>query len=232
MTTRVFIHIVNGLKKWLSRLTRSSARLLFFFLSLLRRGLAAKLSCPTVPQSQSDIVEENLSICSSFLPSWLELAVEHLSPSDDPYTGASRPLRGGTTVPSSSGNNATIEAYTSTAETDGAHLHSVSSSHLSLHASAGQSASTGRSLTRPIAVSEIRQAWRTHDGPVHSRPVNVCSSMPDLRHRTLGTASVPSDVPSQASAMSEVIIQYPAPPISRLVADEIRQYHSRRYQAR
>jgi hypothetical protein len=160
MTTRIFVHIVNGLKEWLSRLTRSSVRLLFFFLSLLRRGLAAKLSGPTVPKSQGDIAEENLSICSSLLPSGLDATVEHPSPSDDPYTGAFRPLREGTTVPSS-GNN-------STAETDGAHLHSVSISHLSLHASAGQSASTGRSLTRSIAGSENRQAWRTHDGPVYS----------------------------------------------------------------
>lgn len=95
------------------------------------------------------------------------------------------------------------------------------------------SASTGPSLTRLIVA-------------IPSRPVSIHSSISG------GAASVPLDVPSQALAVSDPMIDshahfpaspgsserpgsgavmvYEGPPIGRLVADEIRQYHQ--YQRR
>ncbi|KAG1748246.1 uncharacterized protein EDB91DRAFT_1244960 [Suillus paluster] len=78
------------------------------------------------------------------------------------------------------------------------------------------STSIGRSLTRSIAGSESRQAaYRTHTGPVHSRPVSVHSS---IHHGSLNTVSVPLDSPAQVVPGSDLGIDhhvhYTAPPDS------------------
>lgn len=101
---------------------------------------------------------------------------------------------------------------------------------------------TGGSLTRSIAGSESRQAtYRTHKGPVHSRPVSVRGSLADRSP----VVAAPLDLPVHAVTApdpaighvhytappgnddepgSEVVILYDGPPIVGMVADDVRRY--------
>lgn len=141
-------HILNVLKKWLSRLARRSASLFFAILSFLHRfasghlklgdrKLITRFPSRALLRSQGDIEGEDVPICSSLLPPGLmglEAVGEPPSPSDDPYTGTHprhlRPLRKGTANPPLEANPTSTE-YPSTTETDGLHQGSMSSSHLS-----------------------------------------------------------------------------------------------------
>jgi hypothetical protein len=147
MTTSHFTHILNILKKWLSRLARRSASLFFVVLSSLHRfvtghlklghrKLIARFPGGVLSRSQEDLKGEGSPICPSLLPPGQmgrEAAEEPPSPSDNPYTGSHsphrRPLRKSTAIPP---NPATI-GHTSATEVDGLHQGSVSSLHLSLH---------------------------------------------------------------------------------------------------
>jgi hypothetical protein len=102
---------------------------------------------------------------------------------------------------------------------------------------------TGGSLTRSIAGSESRQAaYRTHKGPVHSRPVSVRSSLADRSP----VVSAPLDLPVHAVTAPdtaidghvhytappgsddgpgpEVVMLYDGPPIAGMVAEGVRRY--------
>ncbi|KAG2041263.1 hypothetical protein BDR03DRAFT_979675 [Suillus americanus] len=147
MTTGHFTHILNILKKWLSRLARRSASLFFVVLSSLHRFVAGHLKfgdrrlitrfpSGVLPRSQEGIGGEGSPICPSLLPPGQmgrEATEQPPSPSDDPYTGSHpRPLRKGTAIPPLDANPTTI-GYTSGTQTDGLHEGSVSSLHSSLN---------------------------------------------------------------------------------------------------
>jgi hypothetical protein len=263
--TQFLVYIINGLKKLLSRLACPSTRLLFFFLSLLRRG-SSKLGNRSVPTSHGDVAEENcnVSICPSLLPprpKGLDVTVD-LSYLDDPssYTTRprfSRPSCEGTTMTHLSGTNTTTKAYSSAAEIDGLHPGSMSSSHLSLQpgespvnntafqevpsqssspissslpvlheslrAHSRQQIYTNNShcVTTPLTpsmthpnpnVPDSRPACDSHSastGPPLTRPIAAAiPSRPVSIHSSIsgGAASVPLDVPSQALAVSNPII--------------------------
>ncbi|KAG1862805.1 hypothetical protein DFJ58DRAFT_725284 [Suillus subalutaceus] len=104
------------------------------------------------------------------------------------------------------------------------------------------------SLTRSIAGSEVRQAaYRTHTGPVYSRPISV-SSVVDVHHVHHGspnTGSIPLDSSAQAVPLSdhgfdhhvhytappgsnelpgqEVVMVYDGPPTCPIVTDNVRR---------
>lgn len=112
--------------------------------------------------------------------------------------------------------------------------------------------STSRSLARSVAGSESRQAaYRIHDpreGSVHSRPVSIRSSIADQSHH--GSPSMVSarvDLPGQAVPVSDTgidhhvhytapprdgsdeepgseVMLYDGPPITAMVANEVRRY--------
>jgi hypothetical protein len=107
------------------------------------------------------------------------------------------------------------------------------------------SVSTGRSLVRSIAASESRQAaYRTHEGPVKSRPVSIRGSVAGSHRGSPAIASTPLDLP-QALPGSDPIIDhhvhytappssggqpgsevmlYDGPPITAMVANDVRRY--------
>jgi hypothetical protein len=151
MTESHFTHILNILKKWLSRIARRSAsfKLFFLYLSSLRRfvedhlklgrrRLIARFPSRALWRSQDDLKGEGTSICPSLLPPGQmgrEAAEEPPSPSDNPYTGPHpRPLQRGTAIPPGPLDaNPTTIGHTSATETDGPHQGSVSSLRLSVH---------------------------------------------------------------------------------------------------
>ncbi|KAG2154249.1 uncharacterized protein EDB93DRAFT_191240 [Suillus bovinus] len=116
------------------------------------------------------------------------------------------------------------------------------------HASSSRvSVSTGRSFTRSIAGSEVRQAaYRTHTGPVHSRPISVCSIM-DGHHGSTNTISMPLDSSAHPVPVSDhgfdhsihyiappgsdeqlpgqdIVMVYDGPPLSSMVPDNVQRY--------
>ncbi|KAG2059668.1 hypothetical protein BDR06DRAFT_668604 [Suillus hirtellus] len=144
MITDHFTHILNILKKWLSRLARRSASLFFAVLSSLHRFVARHLklgdrrlitrfASEVPPRFQDDIKGEGSCVCPSLLPPGQmgREAREPPSPSDDPYTGSHLPLRKNTGIPPLDPNPTTIGCNSAT-HTDGLHQGSVSSSYLSL----------------------------------------------------------------------------------------------------
>jgi hypothetical protein len=127
------------------------------------------------------------------------------------------------------------------------------------------SVSTGRSLVRSIAASESRQAaYRTHEGPINSRPVSIRGSVAgshrgspvipstplDLPQALPGhrgspaIASTPLDLPQALPGSDPVIdhhfhytappssggqpgsevMLYDGPPITAMVANDVRRY--------
>lgn len=104
LTTQFLVHILDALKKWLLRIARRSASLLFRFLSLVCRrfavghpklggwGLATRNHLSGgLPrsQSQSDIARGSAPVCYSLLPTdetVQEVTQEPQSHSDDPYS--------------------------------------------------------------------------------------------------------------------------------------------------
>ncbi|OJA21582.1 hypothetical protein AZE42_04115 [Rhizopogon vesiculosus] len=107
---------------------------------------------------------------------------------------------------------------------------------------------SGHSLTRSIARSESRQAaYRIHKGPVNSRPGSIRSSIADPHHGSPDMASAQLNLPIQAVPVtnpdighharyiappgsdeqqpgSEVVILYDGPPITGMVARDVRRY--------
>jgi hypothetical protein len=104
LTTQFLVHILDSLKKWLLRIARRSASLLFRFLSLVCRrftaghpklggwGLATRNNLSGgLPrsQSQSDIARGSVPVCYSLLPTdetVQEVTQEPQFHSDDPYS--------------------------------------------------------------------------------------------------------------------------------------------------
>jgi hypothetical protein len=109
------------------------------------------------------------------------------------------------------------------------------------------SVNTGRSLTRLIVGSESRQAaYRTHEGPVHSRPVGVRNYTAVVQYGSPDMVSASLDLPVQALPVSNTsvnhlvhytstpgsdeqpgptaVILYDGPPIAAMVASDVRRY--------
>ncbi|OJA08916.1 hypothetical protein AZE42_07368 [Rhizopogon vesiculosus] len=150
--TQSLTQIFKVLKKWLSRLTQSSVNLVVSLLSLLRH-FATRSSRPgNLPTRiftgalQGNVAGKDPPICSSLLPPGqmslevqLEVAGDHPSPSDDPYSRThARPLRKSTEIPSPEAGKIT-KAYPSAAEPYQLSSDSVSTLHLSQQAGASQS---------------------------------------------------------------------------------------------
>ncbi|KAG2035470.1 hypothetical protein BDR03DRAFT_522401 [Suillus americanus] len=215
MITGHFTHILNILKKWLSRLARPSASLFFVVLASLHRfaaghlkfcdqGSITRFHSGVLPRSQEDIKVGGLPICPSLLPpgqTGQEATEEPLSPSDDPYTESHlrhpRPVRKGTALPPLDVNPTTI-GYTSATQTDGLHQGSVSSSHLSLHME--ESSVKSKAFPKDGALQEFSSPGPSrlsslHDvSTTHSRPrgymddahsINSTRS-PSMRHLAPG----------------------------------------------
>ncbi|KAG1823438.1 uncharacterized protein BJ212DRAFT_1324204 [Suillus subaureus] len=191
MITGHFAHILNILKKWLSRLARRSASLFFVVLSSLHRFVAGHLKfgdrrlitrfpSGVLPRSQEDIRGEGSPICPSLLPPGQmgrEATEEPPSPSDDPYTGSDsrhpRPLRRGTAIPPLDAHTTPI-GCTSATQTDGLHQGSVSSLHLSPHME--ESSLKSKSFPKDGALQEFSSSGPSrlsdfHEiSTTHSRP--------------------------------------------------------------
>jgi hypothetical protein len=206
ITTQFLVYIINRLKKLLSRLTCPSTRLLFFFLSLLRRG-SSKLGNRSVPTSHADVAEENdnVSIYPSLLPprpKGLDVTVD-LSHSDDlsNYTTRSRfsrPSCEGTTMTHLSGTNTTTKAYPSAADIDGLHPDSMSSSHLSLQPGEGPVNNTAfqkvpSQSSSPISssLSVLHGSLRAHSGQQRYTSDSHCVTTPHTPSMTHPDPNVP-----------------------------------------
>ncbi|KAG1729150.1 hypothetical protein EDB19DRAFT_2042391 [Suillus lakei] len=118
----------------------------------------------------------------------------------------------------------------------------------SQHASISRlSVGTGHSSVRSIVGSESRKtAYRTHEGPVHSRPVSVHGSMIDVHYGSPDTLSIPLDLPHQAVPVLDLginhrvhhiappdineqpgpeVVTYDGPIIASMTANEVRRYN-------
>lgn len=235
LTTQFVAHILDALKKWLPRLARRCASLLFLFLSLLRRRFAAghskledwRLICSLsrhssgLSQLQGGIARGNEPIFCSLLPvSTGETGQEELSsPSDHPY------LRTISQHPRS-GSIASIQLR----DMDGARSAPASLEHVLPDPSGGRmsvasypSFMTGRS----IAVSQSRRdAYRTYMGPVHSHPYRL-TSPPGNNHSIILTSPI---LPGNGQQLDSEVVVYDGPQIAGMVANEVRRYE--RYKPR
>ncbi|KAG1877005.1 hypothetical protein C8R48DRAFT_768568 [Suillus tomentosus] len=186
MITDHFTHILNILKKWLSRLARRSASLFFAVLSSLHRFVARHLklgdrrlitrfASEVSPRSQEDIKGEDSCVCPSLLPpdQMGREAGEPPSPSDDPYTGSHLPLRKNTGIPPLDPNPTTI-GCTSATHTYGLHQGSVSSSHLSLRMEESvvksKTSSKDGALQEPGSPGPSHLSDHHEVSTIHSRP--------------------------------------------------------------
>ncbi|KAG1737292.1 hypothetical protein EDB19DRAFT_2040001 [Suillus lakei] len=225
-----FTHILNTLKKWLSRLTCHSVHLFFLFLSSLRRAaghlklgasdkrfitrfLGRALPLP----SRRDIAGEDSPICSSVLPPGemrLEVAGNPPSLSDDPYSVPYlRPLQMGTVMPPLE-INTTMTGYPSATETDGLHQDSMSSLHLSLQR--GESSGNNRTfledpLQEPSSPSPSRLSSLHEVSTAHSRPRGYMDDAHSIHStRTPSMRHLTPDMPysQYASEVGKLHIKY------------------------
>ncbi|OAX35808.1 hypothetical protein K503DRAFT_343937 [Rhizopogon vinicolor AM-OR11-026] len=149
--TQSLAQIFKILKKWLSRLTQSSASLIVSLLSLLRHFATRSSRLSDLPTRiftgalRGDVAAgKDPPICFSLLPPGqmsleVQVAGDHPSPSDDPYSGTcARPLRNSTEIPSPEVGK-TTKAYPSAVEPYQLSSDSVSILHLSQQAGVSQS---------------------------------------------------------------------------------------------
>ncbi|OAX35810.1 hypothetical protein K503DRAFT_784809 [Rhizopogon vinicolor AM-OR11-026] len=148
MRAQFLAYVFEILKKWLSRLARRPASLLFSFLSLLRRFTAVhgrrwiagtRFSIEALMQSPGDVEGDHVPIYPSLFPPDQTLMGDRPSHSDVPYSSTySRPiLRQGTEMHVLEAD--TTKPYSSAAQSNRFLSGSVSSLHSFRHAGESQS---------------------------------------------------------------------------------------------
>ncbi|OJA08912.1 hypothetical protein AZE42_07366 [Rhizopogon vesiculosus] len=151
MRAQFLAYIFEILKRWLLRLARRPASLLFSFLSLLRRFTAGRgrrwitgtrFSTEALMRSPGDVEGDDVPIYPSLLPPDQMLMGDRRPPSDDPYSSTPSPpvLRQGTVMHALEADT-TTKPYSSAAQSNWFLSGSLSSLHSFQHAGESHSPS-------------------------------------------------------------------------------------------